>query len=201
METNNNSNSGNLVNDNNNLNTTAISNTNDSKKNIDSNYMSCELLLEHLAKEYDKEDSRSMKIDSRIPIFITIATFFAGLIFSSTGNLIKETYKLGVQIYSIYIVIYSLCILSLISSIGSFIWILCTKKYMRINTDLLLQQKAIKENVKKTAFELMKAYNQALKNNININDKKMKYYNLGIILLIISSILYLILCFVNFFIY
>ncbi|KHD14235.1 hypothetical protein [Clostridium butyricum] len=175
-------------------------NSSNHSNNATDKYKSCELLLEHLTKEYDKEDSRSMKIDSRIPIFITLATFFGGFIFNLGTSSLKNVYGKGQQLYTIYVVLYALCLLSLIISIGIFTWILCTKRYLRIRTDLFLNENIINEEIKKTAFELMRGYQESLQHNVQINDKKMKQYNIGISFLVTSSILYLILQFFNFFI-
>lgn len=163
-----------------------------------SKYKSSQMLLEHLTKEYDKEDERSMKIDSRIPIFITIATFLGGFVFNIGGESLKKTYELGQKIYSIYIIIYVLCIISIIISILIFAWILGTKKYKRIETGGFLNEKINEEKIEKTAYELMQGYLGSLQNNIKVNDKKMKQYNAAIIFVGIGAILYIILKFIDF---
>ncbi|WP_061313693.1 type II toxin-antitoxin system HicB family antitoxin [Clostridium botulinum] len=167
-------------------------------KKTKSKFKSSTILLEHLTKEYDKEDSRSMKIDSRIPIFITIATFLGGFIFNIGFESLKNIYDLGQKVYSIYIIIHALCIISIVISIGIFGWILFTKKYKRIETSLFLSKEINKEEIEKTAYELMKGYQDSLQNNIKVNDKKIQLYNTAIIFVAIGAVLYIILKFISF---
>lgn len=174
------------------------------KKNdekINSKYKSSVMLLDHVTKEYDKEDTRSARIDSRIPIFMTIATFLGGFIFNiGGGESLKKTYELGEKIYSLYIIVYVACISTIILSIGVFAWILCTKKYTRIDTNICLYEKANKEENGKIAYELMQGYQEALLDNIKVNDKKMQQYNIAIGLLGAGGVLYIILKCISFFI-
>ena len=168
------------------------------KNNDSKRYKSSNLLLEHITKEYDKEDGRSMKIETRIPIFITIATFFGGFIFSNSGDKLNNIFNLGKSLYSVYVVLYFSCIVTLIISIAIFIWILCTKKYLRIRTDNFLLEEINKEESCQVAYELIRGYQQALQHNIEVNDKKIKQYNGAIAFLCAATISYLIIQVVNF---
>ena len=161
-------------------------------------YRSSLMLLEHISKEYDKEDLRASKIESRIPIFITIVTFFGGFIFSFGGKDLTSIYNKGYKIYSLYIIIYIACVVMLLIALGVFIWILCSKKYMRINIELFSAKSINNERVEKSAYELIRGYQEVLKNNIKINDIKIKQYNIGIGLLVGSTILYLLIQILNF---
>lgn len=167
------------------------------KENKEDMYRSSSLLLEHMAKEYDKEDERSTKIESRIPIFITIATFFGAYIFNEDSKKFKELFNLGQGLYTIYTIVYFICIASLIISIVIFGVILSTKKYRRIESSIFLIKEINKEEINKTAFELMRGYQEALENNIKINDNKVKLYNNAIRVLSVSAISYLIIKILN----
>lgn len=160
-------------------------------------YKSSSLLLEHMAKEYDKEDARSAKIESRIPIFITIATFFGAYIFNEDSKNFKKFFELGQGLYTIYTIVYFICIVSLIIAIVIFGLILSTKKYRRIESKIFLAEEVNKEEINKTAFELMKGYQESLENNIIINDNKVKLYNNAIRILSVSAISYLIIKILN----
>lgn len=162
-------------------------------------YTSSVFLLEYVLKEFDREDSRSKDIHSRIPIFITLATFFGGYIFNKESFNALSTFKSNYKLFGVYSVLYTLCFIGIISSIGLFVWIMCSKKYKRMNMDKFLQPIAHKSENGLVAYELATAYIDIFKYNVDVNDKKIKVYNWAIGALTLSAISYIMIQILTFF--
>ncbi|QXE19531.1 hypothetical protein [Clostridium sp. 001] len=150
--------------------------------NVNSEYLSSKLLLEYISKEYDKEDERSKNIESRIPVFITISTFFLGYIFTSNSNSVVSNIAKNYKVYTIYIMLYILCAIAVLASMFMFIWIMFTKKYIRIAIDIFQDRDLNKQIEGKCAYALILGYTEALQQNIKTNDLKVRFYTAGIIL-------------------
>lgn len=158
----------------------------------DEKYKSSTLLLQYISKEYDKEDERSKKIESRIPIFITITTFLCGYMFSKDFNNGISNVVKNYKLYTVYIVLYVLCVMFIALSVGLFAWTMFIKKYKRIKYQRFDDIKLNSSDENKAAYELIRGYKEALDYNIIINDKKTKGYIFGIASLMIFVILFII---------
>lgn len=162
-------------------------------------YKSSVFLLEYVLREYDREDSRSKDIHSRIPIFITLATFFGGYIFNSQPSEVISVFKLNYKLFGVYSVLYTICFVGILVSLGIFVWIMCSKKYKRMNIDNFLKPIAHSSSNDVAAYELATAYIDVFKYNVGVNDKKVKLYNFAISALTTSVISYIFIQIVSFF--
>ncbi|MGL5716586.1 MAG: hypothetical protein ACRCXT_10565 [Paraclostridium sp.] len=161
-------------------------------------YESSIFLLPYVLRECDREDARVRDLTSRIPILITIATFFAGYVFKEnivTEYMFKENYKLGIVCSSMYL----LCILGIGISIGIFIWIICSRKYKRMDIDLFINDVAQSSKNDVAAFELTKGYIDVYKFNFKVNDKKTILYNVAVAALVIAVMIYILVQIILFF--
>ncbi len=156
-------------------------------------YTSSKLLLEYISKEYDKEDERSKNIDTRISIFITISTLFLGYIFSDNRNSSLSTLTTNYKLYAVYVILYFLCSIIVLSSIFSFVSVVYKKNYRRINIRVFDDIDLNNEYEGKSAYELIRGYKEAIEVNNKINDLKVKRYTIGLILIIVSIVFFVIL--------
>lgn len=163
------------------------------KVETEKKYSSSKLLLEYISKEYDKEDERSKNIDTRISIFITISTLFLGYIFSDNRNSSLSTLATNYKLYAVYVILYFLCTIIVLSSIFAFVSVVYKKNYRRINIRVFDDRDLNNEYEGKSAYELIRGYKEAIEVNNKINDLKVKRYTIGIILVTASVVLFVIL--------
>lgn len=161
-------------------------------------YQSSELLLEHIQREYCKEDERARAFEAKIPILLTLVTLFLGVVINSKSSEIAvEILNISSQLYFGYMLLEFTTQLSLIISAGCFVYVICLKQYKRLRTDVFTKPELNSANKGKVSYELIKGYQEALNHNISQNDNKGKTYTWGVVMLAIGVVSYVIMGIVN----
>ncbi|NNU77570.1 hypothetical protein [Clostridium estertheticum] len=156
------------------------------------NYLSSELLLNVVQKEFEFESERNKGLQNRSGIFIS----FIGVImtvFPSYINIkrIVDTHNVTIGqtgILLLYLVLIILLFTGLIISLILFSKTLNTKQYRRLKTNGFNKNNAIFVN-NQVAVELMNDYKIALEHNIQVNDKKANIFGIAYKILTICIVL------------
>lgn len=161
-------------------------------------YKSSELLLEHIQREYCKEDERARVFESKIPILLTLITLFLGFVVSNDNTEVEnQILMINEKFYFIYMLLAVASVACLLGSGGCLVYVICLKEYKRINTVVFSNETLNKSSNGEVAYELILGYKDALTHNISQNDKKGKVYTLGIKLLSVGVLCYIILSVIN----
>lgn len=142
-------------------------------------------ILDTVRKEYDYEQERSKSIDSRASTFLTIsATAFA-----LVCNIIKLPidYTSGYSV--IMIEVYILTLISLLFTVFLFARILMTKPYKRYRKKDINSYTTMSRPPNELIPEIVSTLSKLIDENSEVNDGKIKNYNLAIKLLFISMLL------------
>ncbi|EOU1698117.1 hypothetical protein LTX13_002358 [Clostridium perfringens] len=163
-----------------------------SNAEISNKYNSSKLLLETVKTEYERENERIKTIENRIPILMTVAIFLCGYLFTNSGIDFKNIMeKNDARIY-ILISLLTLTSLFLVIAILIFIYLLFAKQYKRIELKNFSKLSVQAENEGLIAYDILKAYLEAYEYNQKVNNKKIIFNNVGIVLLIFSFFIFLI---------
>lgn len=163
-------------------------------------YKSSVFILEYVYKEYTRENDRRKNIESRIPILMTLSTFFGGaILINNKIDFLKMLNNGDKKIFLLFSVQLLSC-LCLLGAIGIFVSILVSREYRSIKTDSFSDIKPQGVEKEFIAYDLLESYKECLDFNTKVNNFKYKINNIGIYLLITSIILYLILSMLNTFI-
>lgn len=149
-------------------------------------YQASELLLEHLEKEYSKEDERAARFDTKVPILLTLVTLFWGFILDNGKEFTSLVAKKSIKWYAVYSVLNVAMQLCFLISVGCFVYVIYLKQYRRLRTDVFTNEELNSTSSNQVAYELIKGYTEALDNNIIENDKRAKVYTVGIIVFILG---------------
>lgn len=155
-------------------------------------YISSELLLNIVQKEFEYESERNKGLQSRAGIFISfigvIMTFFPSYIkIIDIINKPNETVgQTGFSLFYVFLVI--LLFIGLIISLILFVLILETKKYKILNSSGFDENNCIYAR-DKVSLELMKEYRIILEYNRDVNEKKAKLFQRACIVLVICIML------------
>lgn len=175
----------------------------DQKEDIDNlkeKYKSSVFILEYVYKEYTRENERRKNIESRIPILMTLSTFFGGAIIINNKIDFLKMLNNGDKRVFLFFSVQLLSCMCLLCAIGIFVSILVSREYRSINVENFCDIKPQGAEKEFIAYDLLDAYKVCLDFNTNVNNFKHKINNIGIYLLITSIILYLILSILNTFI-
>jgi hypothetical protein len=163
-------------------------------------YKSSVFILEYVYKEYTRENERRKNIESRIPILMTLSTFFGGaILINNKIDFLKMLTNGDKRVFLLFSVQLLSC-LCLLGAIGIFVSILVSREYISIKTDSFCDIKPQGAEKEFIAYDLLDTYKECLDFNTKVNNFKYKINNIGIYLLITSIILYLILSIINTFI-
>ncbi|MGL5354898.1 MAG: hypothetical protein ACRDA5_16520, partial [Clostridium sp.] len=169
------------------------------KDNNASKYRASKLLLEYVYNEINRENERLKLLESRIPILITISTFFGGLILSNTGINFSSMLSNNDSKIFIFIGLQTISYIALTIAIFIFTGLLLSVKYKRLEITGFTDIQAQASNEGLVAYDIMSGYMKTYNHNQTINSKKMLFYNIGVVSLAISILSYLILKVVNLF--
>ena len=160
-----------------------VFNVNDERPEV--NIDSVKAILDTVRKEYDYEQDRSKSIDSRASTFLTIsATAFA-----LVCNIIKLPTNYILIHSMILICVYTLTLLSLLITVLLFARTLMSKPYKRYKIGDLNSYNVMSSSSNELAPVIISTLCKLIDENSKVNDQKIKYYNLAIVLLIISMFL------------
>lgn len=156
-------------------------------------YPSGELFLNVSAKEYDKEDERAKNIDNRSGVLISALTVL--FVFYLPSMKIRailsltniDVNKIIPQI--IFLCLYGFTVISFIIGLIYFILSIDVKVNKRISFEDLSNQSLHKEKKNIVASSLAVKYSQLAKENELSNNKKVKYYSIGLRLLVVTVLL------------
>lgn len=162
------------------------------KNNKDiTNFPSGKILLSVLQKEYEYENDRFRSLESRTGIFMTfvgaILVFFASTIKIPSLN-VKVGSVLQAVPYVLIIIFSILTILSLFISLGYFIKVVSIQTYKRLSLDGFKELNATYDE-EPVATSLMVEYKKIIEYNNEANNKKVKYYKIGVYFILISLVL------------
>lgn len=158
--------------------------------NNSNKYQCSKFILEYTYKEVCRESERVKTLESRIPILITVATFFGSLILSKDNFGFTDMLKSGDKKIVIFIGLQTICYLFLIVSIGIFTFLLLSVKYKSIDIMHFSDINAQSADEGLAAFDILKRYLLCYEENKKKNTKKLIISNIGIISLAISSCTY-----------
>lgn len=158
-------------------------------------YKSSELILNVCMDEYSKERERSERFDNKSGLFITalvtLLTIYMQIIpFEGIKDNYKNSYKVNEM--TIFLCILVLAIIFFIMSFIMFIISLSARTYKRVNIDDLKKEEINSQNSDIMALSLNKHYIEIINYNRKINNKKLKYWQNGMIFTLISFLLLLI---------
>lgn len=165
-------------------------------------YPSAELMLSVLQKEYEYEINRKNSLESRAGILLTFTGALLVLLSSSlklpdfNEIEIKTFYEALPYVFILFINI--IIIALLIVTIIILFSVISIRTYNRIEIKGFNEANA-KENLHIIALDLMKSYKDVLNYNIEVNNKKAKLFNLGVLLITISIIIFSINFFISIF--
>ncbi len=175
---------------------------NDEKKEELEKY---KLILEHCLIDLKGQDERKVNVDTKTSYILVILVFLLGIMLQSDiGNTIigtdfceKEIFQIIVRIlaFFIYLANIILCLISLFFLVN----VLINKKYTKISTKLWNIKDLENANEIEVVKGLIENYSKVIENNSQINDKVMKSYKRGIVLLIISIFFSIVICIINIF--
>lgn len=179
-------------------NANTIATTSNHTENNENKYVSSELLLEHIQREYTKEDERARAFETKIPILLTLITLFLGFVVMADNTQIADKIlKISPQLYFGYMLLQLASVVCLIISAGCLVYVICLREYRRLNITRFLDVKINNGSTGEIAYELIRGYHEALEHNLVENDKKAKTYTLGIKWLTVGVCCYIALSVVN----
>lgn len=150
---------------------------------------SIDILYDLARNEYDNETNRKRDLETRAGILIALVGALIGLFFTvidisiiSNGKTVVETVFYAILALS-YLIPLSIGFLSL----KSFIDVIITRDYTRIDVNGISEQTAALEK-QVLSFNLANSYKNAVINNEKLNNEKANYFKNGINKLFISFI-------------
>lgn len=134
----------------------------ESKDDIDyaKAYQSSKLILDYMYKDYTREIERRKSVETRIPILVTIATFFGGLLLVNNTFDFTKILNNGKGIIYILIMLQGISCICLLASIIIFLSLLMSKPYKSVNTDGFLEMGPQGECEGLVAYDLIEAYKE-----------------------------------------
>jgi hypothetical protein len=162
-------------------------------------YPAAKLMLSIAQKEYEYEVDRKKTLETRAGIFVA----FTGVVLTFLSNNLKTSFfkSIGEDQFILYATIFAVFfvipIILLLVALYSFVHVIITKPYTRIELkDFNDSHAKLKEDV--TAVRYAKAYVKIVSLNSEKNNKKTKYFNTGVICTSISSVLLILFYFITF---
>lgn len=162
------------------------------KEDVTTNEKKYELLLEHCYNDHINQDTRKTNVDTKTSYLLVIMVFIFGIVLDTNvlGKIIQANINSIGKAEIIFWLIIGLCYVANITlcliSTFFFINVLISKKYTKISTGLWNVKDAEDATYLEVVQGLIKNYSSATKSNAEINNKVLKRYKVGIILLVIS---------------
>lgn len=163
-------------------------------ENEDNEYKSGEIFLDICRSEYEHEKNRTTTIDTKTNIVITLLSVFFVSIIEVINLKTIFTYPVSSFVESIFPTVLLVLIIGAI--VTSFISLLCflkvifTSSYQCIDLKYFYDIKKLKYEKELYSITLAHFFIEAIEANRIVNDKRIKIYRKGMILLIVSIFLF-----------
>ncbi len=161
---------------------------------MEEKYPSGQILLEISKSEYENEKNRTSIIDSKTNITITLLSVLFVAI-TQILNL-KKIFEFEIKNFAdavlpavLFVTIMGSIIIALISLI-CFLKVIFTKTYFTVDSQYFYDVEKLKYEPTMYAIAVSQFYIEATNTNKAANDKRIREYKCGMILLIVSIVLY-----------
>ncbi len=172
----------------------------ETKNNI--NYPSSNIIYLTIREEYNYELQRIQKIDSKVNIGITLCSalfLFILNLFNFTDLLLKLKEDITLKLaFDFYFAIWLIMSLAYIGSFVLLLVIIRSRKYYRININEIFEKNLHKEPIQITEMFVAGRCKDSVNTNRNINNKRMKIFNISLILIFIVILCSIILSFIRY---